>query len=80
MGLPPVSVAGTIAANAFNFKRLVNGCETKVRGPLPDQFIDVAIVQFRNRPAFAADQKLSSVRRTRVWATDKRIEGIQAVD
>ncbi len=76
MGLPPVSVAGTIVANAFNFKRLVNGCETEVRGPLPDHFVDFAIVQFRNRPAFTADQKLSSVWRTRVRATDKRIEGV----
>jgi hypothetical protein len=53
--LPPTSVARTIAADAFNFERLMQGREAKFRCSLPDHFIDITIIQFRDRPAFPAN-------------------------
>jgi len=79
-GLPPTSVARTIAADTFNFKRLMQGREAKFRCSLPYHFVDVAIIQFRDRPAFPANQKLSGVWAARVRAANERVEGIQTMD
>ena len=78
--MPRRLVARTIAADAVNFKRLVNSSKAKDCGSLPDHFVNVAVVQFRDGPACPANQKLSGMWATRVRATNERIEGIQAMD
>jgi len=80
MILPHRSLARTIAADAVNFKRLVKGCEAKVRCSLPNHCVDFTVVQFRHRPAIPANQELSGMWAARVRAPNERIEGIQAMD
>lgn len=58
----------------------MQGREAKFRCSLPDHFVDVAIIQFRDRPAFPANQKLSGVWAARVRAANECVEGIQAMD
>jgi len=72
--------ARTISADAFNFERLAQGCEAESGCSLPNHFVDVAIIEFRDRPAFPANQKLTRMWIARIGTTDKRIERIQAVD
>ncbi len=73
-------ISCAITADALDFKGLLERLEAQLGRSLPDQFVDLAVVQFRDRMAFPADQELPRVWIARVGAADEGIQGVEPVD
>jgi hypothetical protein len=72
-------VLATILTKTLYLDHLPDSGESQDGGLLSDQSVDIGIVKFCDRPTLAANQELSGMRTSRVTASNKSVQGIQAM-
>jgi hypothetical protein len=72
-------VLAAVLTKTLYFDHLPDGGESQDGSLLSDQSVYIGIVKFRDRPTLTANQELSRMRPPRVTASNKSVQGIQAV-